>query len=387
MRATAVAAADEAAGARPAGRRPRIGIVGAGQLARMTAQAALDLDVAVTVLARDDREPALAAGARPILGPPDSLAALRRLAALSDVVTFDHELVPSAHLAELEASGVRLAPSAAAKLMAQDKARQREALAARGLPVPEHRLVRSEAELDAFGAEHGWPVVAKAPRGGYDGRGVMVLDGPGAASPGDGDVLLVERHVAIACELAVLVARSADGSAAAYPVVETIQVDGMCRELLMPARIDPALASRASSLALDVAATIGATGILAVELFVEDGRLLVNELALRPHNSGHATIEACTTSQFANHVRAVLGWPLGVTGLVAPAAAMVNVVGPADPRAGLPAALAVPGAHVHLYGKAPRPGRKLGHVTALGPTHDEALAVARAAAAHLEEDR
>jgi 5-(carboxyamino)imidazole ribonucleotide synthase len=247
------------------------------------------------------------------------------------------------------------------------------------------------AAVRAFAEANGWPIVVKAPRGGYDGRGVFTVSDlteladlagqPGLASL---DRWLLEAHVAIAIELAVLVARRPSGPSVTYPVVETVQRDGICHELVMPARIDAETAARATAIAGAIAERIDASGMLAVELFLTDrGELLVNELAARPHNSGHATIDASETSQFENHLRAVLDWPLGATTSVAPAAATVNLLGPERPvdlSRTVPLALEDPTVHVHLYGKSFSPGRKVGHVTALGDDPDTALAAARTAA-------
>lgn len=364
-------------------------MVGAGQLARMTQQAAVDLDVELVVVAPSDEDPAVLAGAPRRPGGPADRDALFAAAGEAPVMTFDHELVPNPLLAELEAAGRVLRPGAAALAFAQDKLHARRQLAAAGFPVPAFRPVAGPADVAAFAAEHGWPVVLKARSGGYDGRGVLIAKGledlPELAwgPPGE-PAWLVEEHLDLAAELAVVVARRPAGQAVTYPVVRTTQVDGICRHLVAPAGLPARTEAEAARLAADLAGRIGATGICALELFVTaDDRLLVNELALRPHNSGHATIEACVTSQFHNHLRAVLDWPLGATALVAPAAAMVNVITPdagVDPAANLPAALAVDGAAVHLYAKAARPGRKVGHVTALGATPEAALATAQAAA-------
>lgn len=366
---------------------PVVGMVGAGQLARMTHQAAVDLDVDLVVLAESPGDPAVRAGARAVIGSPNDADALLRLAAEVDVVTFDHEHVPTALARALESSHVAVRPSADALVMAQDKLRAREGFGAAGLPVPAFTALGADpaAEVSAFASAHGWPVVLKARRGGYDGKGVAVargIDDLGAVLQRlAGAELLVEAHVDIAQEVAVVGARSPSGGWAAYPVVATLQHDGICHELFMPARLAPDVASAATSLARSVAERIDAVGIIAVELFLtRAGDLVVNEIALRPHNSGHATIEGAVTSQFHNHLRAVLDWPLGDTSLRAPAAAMANVLGPgdgSDPRARLREALAVPGASVHLYGKTAAAGRKLGHVTALGAGPDEALDAAR----------
>jgi len=374
----------------------RVVMIGAGQLARMTHQAAIDYGLDFHVLAGAPDEPAAAAGAPFTLGDHASFDDLLRAAGHGDVVTFDHELIPQDLLRRLEAAGHRVRPGAETLAFAQDKLHSRRQLAALEsprVPLPAFTAVRRLADVDAFAAEHGWPLVLKARGGGYDGRGVHLLasrrdaeallgDTDGSAEPS----WVLEEHLDLAAELAVLLARRPSGELATYPPIETHQENGMCHELVMPARLPAAVASEAVRLAEAIAVHIGTTGLCAVELFwTTDGRLLLNELALRPHNSGHATIEGCATSQFHQHLRAVLDWPLGSTALVRPAA-MVNLVGGAGPSelaSRLPRALAVPGAHVHLYGKAPRPGRKLGHVTALGPDVDEALDAARAAASLL----
>ena len=352
---------------------PRVGILGAGQLARMDVQAAISLDLEIRVLAGSAQDAAVLAGAEAVIGDHTDLAVLEAFAAGVDVVTFEFEGVEPAHLRALQQLGHRLVPAPEAKLLAQDKLEQRTVLAAAGFPVPPFAHARTAADAEAFAARHGWPVIAKAPRGGYDGRGVAVVHDVAQAADfiaGLPDGALLEPALTIERELAVQVARTADGAAVTYPVVETVQHEAMLRELIAPAEVSPERAAEAAALAGAIVERIGATGLIAVELFLTPDGLLVNELAMRPHNSGHHTIEAARTSQFEQHLRAALGWPLGSTELVAPAAVTVNVVGPADgsdPRDRRAEALAVPGAHIHLYGKAPRPGRKLGHVTALGP--------------------
>ena len=368
-------------GARPA--TARVGMVGGGQLARMTHAAAIDLGIDLHVLAVEPDEPASLAGAITRLGSPDDLDALRAFAIEVDVVTLDHELVSDEGLAALAASGHPVRPGAAALLYAKDKLHARTELAGLGLPVPAFAPVADADDVAVFAAEHGWPVVCKAVRGGYDGRGVEVVGDRAAAA----DVLarggrwMVEAHVDIAVEVAVVTARRPGGQHVTYPVVETVQQDGQLVELLQPARIAPGVAEQAIGLGTRVAEVVGGVGIVAVELFVgTDGAITINELALRPHNSGHATIEAATTSQFHNHLRAVLDWPLGDTGLRAPAAALVNLLGPQGPdriAERLPAALEVTDAAIHLYGKASRPGRKIGHVTVLGDDAEVALSHAR----------
>jgi len=288
--------------------------------------------------------------------------------------------VPHAHLVALEAAGRVLRPSAATMALAQDKQKQREQHAALGLPVPPFAVTHDPADAITFAATHGWPVVAKSARGGYDGRGVWVLrdraavDAFAAEIAGRDVPIVLEQWVPIARELAVMVARRPNGDQAVYPLVETVQVDGICREIIAEAVMDPILASRAEAIAHRVAEAAGVTGVLAVELFEVGHELLINEIATRPHNSGHWTIEGSATSQFEQHLRAVLDWPLGSVALTAPVVVTANVLGPrdgSDPATRLPAALAVPGAHVHLYGKVARPGRKLGHVTCLGDDRAE----------------
>jgi 5-(carboxyamino)imidazole ribonucleotide synthase len=360
-------------------------MVGAGQLARMTQRAAIDLGVHLTVLALDDTEPAVRAGAAHVLGRPDDAQALAALAALVDVITLDHELVDAAALGALAARGIPVRPSATALRVAQDKLIARETFAALGLPGPEHVLADDEQGVAELAERCGWPLVAKARTGGYDGRGVELVADQDALDRvlARGGAWIVEQRADIAMEVAVLIARRPTGEHVIWPVVETLQHDGICHELVMPARIDTTTARRASDLAIMVAEGIDAVGVLAVEMFITHaGDVLINEIALRPHNSGHATIEGAATSQFTNHLRAVLDWPLGSTAMLAPVAVTVNVLGldDGDVAARLPAALALDGARVHLYGKASRQGRKIGHVTVLGDDVDAALDTARTAA-------
>jgi 5-(carboxyamino)imidazole ribonucleotide synthase len=244
--------------------------------------------------------------------------------------------------------------------------------------------VSSEAAdgVDRFASAHGWPVVLKAARGGYDGRGVWPVRDRAEVEAALGQfagTLVVEEMVPFEAELAVMVARRPSGEMVAWPAVETAQVGGVCREVLVPGRLAPEIVEQASALGLRVAEIAGAVGVLAVELFWSKGRLLVNEIAARPHNSGHWTIEGAVTSQFENHLRAVLDLPLGSAERQHPQVASVNIFGGpdgVDPLSLLPRGLAIPGAHIHLYGKGARPGRKLGHVTVCG--HDADAVRARA---------
>jgi len=364
---------------------PRIGMVGAGQLARMTHQAAIALGLSLRVLAESPTDGAASVIPDVDIGAPDDQAALLRFAKGCDVVTFDHEHVPTAQIQAIEQTGVAVHPSSAALVYAQDKLAQRRRLRELGIAVPEFAPVTTISDVTAFGEEHGWPVVLKAVRGGYDGRGVWMLPEPPTELPAV--ELYVEQRVPLVHELAIQVARRPSGEMRTWPVVETVQSDGICVETIAPApRLSPALAGDAERLACKLAEGLDVTGCLAVELFEAPGGLIVNELAMRPHNSGHWTIEGAVTSQFEQHLRAVADWPLGETTARAPVTVMANVLGgeQTDLTTGLPAALAaVPEAHVHLYGKSPRPGRKLGHVTVLGTDVGETRERARTAVAAL----
>jgi 5-(carboxyamino)imidazole ribonucleotide synthase len=364
-------------------------MVGAGQLARMTSQAATSLGITFRVLAASAGDSAAQVCAGTRLGDYRSLADLRAFAAGCDAVTFDHEHVPAEHLAALAQESVPLHPSGAALLYAQDKLAMRTRLTELGVPCPRFAPVASVRDVTRFTARWPWPVVLKATRGGYDGKGVWVCRSADDAAEvlAHGIDLIVEEFVDCDAELAALVARSPFGQGAAYPVVQTVQVDGICREVLAPAPgLDPDLAEAAQGLALRIAAELGVTGLLAVEMFMSGGKLLVNELAMRPHNCGHWTIEGARTSQFEQHLRAVLDLPLGATQMAAPQAVMVNVLGGSegDMLGRLHHVMAGETAlKVHLYGKAIRPGRKIGHVTALGDDITDLRERALAAASYL----
>lgn len=366
----------------------RVGIVGGGQLARMLQQAAIGLGVRVHLLAEESDTSA------PEVVPTTARAApgreaLRALAERVDVVTFDHEGVDPDVVADLADEGHILRPGPNTLIYAVDKLAQRRHLASLGIAVPAFDEVGDGPGIERFAAAHGWPVALKAPSGGYDGRGVWLVDDldGAAAALSLGRPLLIEEGLELERELAVVVARRPGGETILYPVVETVQRDGICITVRAPASLSPDLARRAEALALDVADAVDAVGILAVELFVaSDGRLLVNEIAARPHNSGHFSIEACETSQFENHLRAVLDLPLGSTAMRRPVAVMANVLAndeTTEPHGQLAAALALGPVHVHLYGKAARAGRKIGHVTVLGDDLDEASDTATRAAALL----
>ncbi|MEV0002357.1 5-(carboxyamino)imidazole ribonucleotide synthase [Micromonospora sp. NPDC050980] len=378
---------------------PVVGMVGGGQLARMTHQAAIALGQSLRVLAVAPDDGAALVAADVQYGDHTDLTALRTFAKGCDVVTFDHEHVPNAHIRTLTDEGVKLFPPAEALVHAQDKRVMRERLGGLGAPNPAWRPVESPADLVAFGAETGWPVVLKAARGGYDGRGVWLVDDADRAAElaatllDGGTPLLVEERVALRRELAVQVARSPFGQVAAYPVVETVQRDGICVEVLAPAPDLPEeQAVAAQQLAIDLATALGVVGLLAVELFDTPAGLVVNELAMRPHNSGHWTIEGARTSQFEQHLRAVLDYPMGDTSLTAPVVVMANVLGGEPGGISIDERLhhlfaAEPGAKVHLYGKQVRPGRKIGHVTVLGTDLADVRTRAARAARWLQEGR
>ncbi|MGN6609320.1 MAG: 5-(carboxyamino)imidazole ribonucleotide synthase [Jatrophihabitans sp.] len=373
---------------------PVVGMVGAGQLARMTQQAAIPLGQSLRVLAVNADDGAALVCADVVLGDHRDLDALRRFATGCDVVTWDHEHVPNEHIRALAADGVVVHPGADALQYAQDKGLMRTRLSELGVPCPRWRRIGSREDLQSFGDEVGWPLVLKAARGGYDGKGVWVVDRPEDAAEllASGTELVGEEKVAIRRELAADVARSPFGQGATWPVVETVQQDGICVEVIAPAPSLPEdVADEAQQLALRIAGELGVTGVLAVELFeTTDGRLLVNELAMRPHNSAHWTIEGSRTSQFEQHLRAVLDYPLGSTAPTARWTVMANLLGGPDdvePK-GIDERVHhfmahFPDVKLHLYGKGMRPGRKVGHVTACGEDLEDLRARTRAAAEYL----
>ncbi len=359
----------------------------------MTHQAAIDYGIDLHVLAASPNDPAVTAGAGYTLGRADDAALLRRVAADADVMTFDHELVPLDVLRAMAFEGSVIRPGPEALALGCDKLFARAAVSGLGdlsIPVPAFAPVVGSADVAAFADQYGWPVALKARHGGYDGRGVVIASDAAMAEQvmamngsSGGAQWVVEQYLDIAAEFAILIARSPSGFTATYPPIGTLQREGICRELTIPADLPEEVVCQGASWARSILQGFDATGIAAVEYFVtRDGRLLLNEFALRPHNSGHITLESCATSQFHQHLRAVLDWPLGETGLLRPAAT-VNLIADASTReisSRLPLALAIPDVHVHLYQKAPRPGRKVGHVTALADSIPEALERARTAA-------
>ena len=376
----------------PAAINPRLGIVGGGQLARMTALAGLQLGCEVVVLERNHHSPAANLASHSIVGDWDDPEDLLQLAAQVDVVTLENEFVDAASLQALEAGGHALFPTARSIALVQDKLVQKHTLADAGLPVPRFCAAESPETVARAAGEFGLPLLLKARRNAYDGKGNVTvraldeIDGAWQKLGGnDGNELFVEAYCPFLKELAVIITRGRDGATATYPLVETVQRDHICHIVCAPAPVAGVITERALDIARRAVTAVGAVGSFGVEMFLTaSGEIFINELAPRVHNSGHYTIEACVCSQFENHVRAVLGWPLGDTRMVTPAAVMVNLLG--DRKAvgrpvGIEQALTVSGAHLHIYGKAMSgAGRKMGHVTALGATMDEALATAERAA-------
>ena len=363
---------------------PTVGIIGGGQLARMAQQAAIALGINIRVLAAAEGDSAALVINDVRVGNHDAPQAVFEFAEGVDVVTFDHEHVPPSILRELQASGLSVRPGPDALIHAQDKIAMRRALTDAGLPCPSWGSIAADAPVEqmrealaAFGEKVQWPIVLKTSRGGYDGRGVWLADTlEEAVSIVEDNPLespaawLLEERVTFRRELAAQIARSPHGQAVAYPVVETVQTEGICREVIAPAPdLDADLAIAAQSIALRVADVVGVTGMLAVEMFETADGLLINELAMRPHNSGHWSIDGAVTSQFENHLRAVLDLPLGSPAARAPYSVMVNVIGTdkGDLYSAYRHVMARdPHLKVHLYGKTPRRGRKLGHVTVTG---------------------
>ncbi|GAA4686877.1 5-(carboxyamino)imidazole ribonucleotide synthase [Frondihabitans cladoniiphilus] len=360
---------------------------------------AIHLGLEISVLAENEGSSARLAATR--VGDYHDAATVLAFAQGVDAITFDHEHVPQSVLRALVDAGVAVHPSPEALFVAQDKLVMRQRLTDLGLPVPDWARLETPADLAAFLADHGGRAVVKTARGGYDGKGVRVVSDPsevadwfaGLSDPSvdpesTGGALLAEELVEFRRELAQSVARRPSGEIVAWPVVESVQRDGVCAEVIAPA---PSSAGRLADMAEDIARTIaaelGVTGVLAVELFeTTDDRILINELAMRPHNTGHWSIDGSTTSQFEQHLRAVLDLPLGDTGTFEDWSVMINVLG--GPTTGtladrLPAAMAdQPSAKIHDYGKDPRPGRKVGHVTVVGDDLDDVVFRARAAADH-----
>ena len=365
-------------------------MIGGGQLARMSAEAATALGIGFRVLAQSPSDPAAQVVRDVHIGSHDDIEALLAFAEGCEVVTFDHEHVPSAYLEQLEALGVAVRPGPAALFHAQDKIHMRQSLTNIGVPCPRWRVVSALDQVIEFVAQVSWPVVLKTSRGGYDGRGVWVIKSAEQAAEvlaiplAAGAQWLAEEHIDFVQELAAQVARSPHGQAVAYPIARTTQINGICAEVVVPCPgLSAERAVQAQEIALRIARDLDVTGMLTVELFDTGEEIYVNELAMRPHNSGHWSIDGAVTSQFENHLRAVLDLPLGDPRAVAQWAVMVNILGgdAGDLYSAYRHVLARdPGLKVHLYGKEVRAGRKLGHVTVIGDNYDQLLARGRHAA-------
>lgn len=366
-----------------------IGVIGGGQLARMMIPPAIHLGLGISVLA--ETEGSSAARAADAVGDYRDPETVYAFAETVDVVTFDHEHVPNEILHELERRGVHVHPRPSALQYAQDKILMREKLTRLGVPIPAWIATNQPADLTEFIDAHGGAAVVKTARGGYDGKGVRVVTDAAEVADwftdlSEGEQLLIEERVEFVRELSQLVARRPSGEMRSWPVVETIQTHGVCTEVLAPAPVSrEEILETAAGIGRTVAEGVEVTGVIAVEMFeTVDGRVLVNELAMRPHNSGHFTIEGSVTSQFEQHLRAVADLPLGATAMTAPAAVMVNVLGgPPEGTMSLRYADVLaeyPRAKVHSYDKTPRPGRKVGHVTVTGEDLDAVRAEANACA-------
>ncbi len=377
----------------PPGREPVVGIIGGGQLARMLCLAASVLGVRTQTVERQASCPAGAVSERHQVGDWNLPAVALRLAEGCDVVTIENEFVNFQTLEALENQSVTVLPGSACLKIVQDKLVQKELLRAIGIPTPRFRAVSSFSALRAAAAEFGFPCLVKRRRNGYDGKGNWTMANVGELEAAwrrlSGDLLFAEEFCDFAAEIAVIVCRSNSGETVRYPVVETIQKNHICRVVKVPASISEVCKREAVRIAVEAVEAVGGVGSFGVEMFLtKENRILVNELAPRVHNSGHYTIEACCTSQFENHIRAILGWPLGWTEMVKPAAVMVNLLGDANGDSfpsGVSQALGVKGVHLHLYDKdASKMGRKMGHLTVLGESVESAFAKASQAAAALK---
>ena len=365
---------------------PVVGVIGAGQLARMMQPAAIALGIGIKVFAESKDSSAHQAVTK--VGDINDFAQLLEFAKTVDVITFDHEHVPTAILEQLETAGVSVRPGPNALKHAQNKLTMRRQLAELGLPQPIWQAAKTESDIANFLQNHGPKIVVKTPIGGYDGKGVRVVSD--IADVRDwlqnisqfGGELLLEEKVDFVTELAQISARSPSGEFNAWPLVETHQQAGVCAEVIAPAP-ESALHPQALSIAKQISDGLGVVGVMAVELFrARNGEILVNELAMRPHNSGHFSIDASITSQFEQHLRAVLDLPLGATSGTSNFAVMINLLGvdsENDFVQHYPKAMErFPQVKFHMYEKAPRPGRKMGHLTLQGNDLDQLLADGRA---------
>ena len=372
---------------------PRVGVIGGGQLARMMQPAAINLGIHLRVLSASPTDSAAQVIPDTVVGSHEDWEALKAFALGCDVITFDHEHVPTQFLEDLQKLGVEVRPGPHALRFAQDKIEMRKVLTDAGIACPVWREITSESELAEFGEVVSWPLVIKAARGGYDGKGVWVVKNLTQGTAlltqihADGNRILAEELVPFTRELAAQVARSPHGQCVAYPVVQSTQTDGICHEVIAPCpNLDIERAAGAQAMAIKIADLLDVHGMLAVELFDTGTQILVNELAMRPHNSGHWSMDGAVTSQFENHLRAVLDWPLGSPAPTGPNTVMVNLLGKdiGDLHGAFRHVMARdPGIKVHLYGKEVRPGRKIGHVNATGDNIEALLQRAWHAANYL----
>ncbi|MEO1133197.1 MAG: 5-(carboxyamino)imidazole ribonucleotide synthase [Cyanobacteria bacterium J06639_1] len=364
----------------------RLGIIGGGQLGRMMAIAAHPLGMTASVLHPSDRCPA-APVSEIYVGEWTNREDLWNWAQQVDAITLEHEFTPAEDLLWLAERGAIVRPGGEVLGIIQDKWQQRQHLQNAGLPVPEFLAIATRADLDLAAEKLGLPIAIKTRRQGYDGHGTAIAHSPDefdaiwtkftAGISEASNLLMAEAFVPFESELAVMVARRPKGDRVSYPVTVTVQKNYVCDRTLTPAPIPPEMARQAREIAEAAVEAVGAIGIVGVELFLHsDSKISINELAPRPHNSGHYTLDACATSQFEQHVRAVLDLPLGNPDAIAPAAVTVNLLGmreDAHPTVPLAKALSLPDVHLHWYGKAEsRPGRKLGHITAIASSLEEA---------------
>lgn len=372
----------------------RIGIVGGGQLAKMTALTALELGCEIVILEKSEKTPASTIATESLYGDWDDPETLLKLAERVDVVSLENEFVDSNSLQAVEEAGHSLYPSAKTISLVQDKLIQKQTLQEAGIALAPFIAINSKKDILAAAKQLSWPLVLKTRRNGYDGKGNATLHSADDIEKawvkldGNNRELYAEGFCNFVAELAVMVTRGKDGKMVNYPVVESVQKDHICHIVRAPARIDDKLASEAIELARKAVTTIDGIGSIGVEMFLtEDKKIILNEMAPRVHNSGHYTIEACECSQFENHSRAILGMPLGSTKMIAPAAVMINLLGEEQGTGypvGIEKALAVKGAHIHVYGKTTTNiGRKMGHITALGPDIEKAEEIANHAAAYI----
>ncbi len=344
-------------------RFPTVGVIGAGQLARMMVAPATALGINLRFFAQSSQDSG-AQVCEHVVGDYKDLDSLKKFAQGCDVLTFEHELIPLSVIKSLESAGVRVYPPSSAFIYSQDKAAMREKLSS--YPAPHWKVVTSTSEVDQY------PMIAKSISGGYDGRGVWKVNSQDELAEilKTTPQLLIEELVAFDCEIAVMVARSPHGQATSWSPTETVQEDGICTLTITPATsVSAEIAEKAQKLALDIAQEVGVVGVMAVEMFVKGNHIYINELAMRPHNSGHWTIDGATTSQFEQHLRAILDLPLGDPSMTKPFAVMGNILGGEKTdmyRPYLHLMARNPELKFHQYMKEVRPGRKIGHVTATG---------------------